>query len=192
MLNQLIKMAENGYLPDSIIKVGIRKLCNERLTWAKEIGDKGIIKNREKWIDILKDSPIALVPEKANEQHYELPPKFFELVLGEHLKYSSGLWNDNCNNLNQSENDMLELSSKHADIKDNHEILELGCGWGSFTFYLAQKYKNTKITAVSNSKDQRKFIQDKCKNLNINNIEVITCDMNDFITKKKFDRVVSI
>ena len=76
MLNQLIKMAENGYLPDSIIKVGIRKLCNERLTWAKEVGDKGIIKNREKWIDILKGSPIALVPEKANEQHYELPPKF--------------------------------------------------------------------------------------------------------------------
>ena len=90
MLNQLINMAENGYLPDSIIKIGIRRLCNERLAWANKIGDEGIIKNREKWIDILKDSPIALVPEKANEQHYELPPYFFELVLGNNLKYSSG------------------------------------------------------------------------------------------------------
>ena len=192
MLNQLIKMAENGYLPDSMVKVGIRKLCNERLMWAKEIGEEGIRKNRQEWVKILKDSPIALVPEKANEQHYELPPYFFELVLGKHLKYSSGFWNDKCNTLDQSEEDMLELSSNHADISDNHEILELGCGWGSFTFYLAKKYKNIKITAVSNSKDQRKFIQDKCNKLNINNIDVITCDMNDFTTDKKFDRVVSI
>ena len=146
MLNQLIKLAENGYLPDTMTKFGIRKLCNERLTWAKEIGEKGIVSNREKWVDILKDSPIALVPEKANEQHYELPPYFFELVLGNHLKYSSGFWSDKCNNLNQSEKDMLELSSKHADIRDNHQILELGCGWGSFTFYLAQKFKNSKIS----------------------------------------------
>jgi len=192
MLNQLIKLAENGYLPDAMTKFGIRKLCNERLTWAKEIGEKGIVSNREKWVDILKDSPIALVPEKANEQHYELPPYFFELVLGDHLKYSSGFWSDECNNLNQSEKDMLELSSKHAEIADNHEILELGCGWGSLTCFMAQKFPNSKITAVSNSKDQKKHIETRCKKLNLTNIEVITCDMNDFDIDKKFDRVVSI
>ena len=103
MLNQLIRMAENGYLPDSIIKIGIRRLCNERLSWANKIGDEGIIKNREKWIDILEDSPIALVPDKANEQHYEVPSSFFENVLGENLKYSSGYWPKNDMTLNESE-----------------------------------------------------------------------------------------
>ena len=192
MLNQFIKMAENGLIPDYLIKLGIRKLCRERLTWAKDLGDRGIKANKRYWVEKLKVSPIALVPEKANEQHYEVPPRFFEIVLGENLKYSSGYWENESVSLDKSELDMLELSSKHADLSDDMDILELGCGWGSFTFYMANKFKDSRITAVSNSNDQRIYINEKCQRLGIENINVITCDMNDFNIDNKFDRVVSI
>ena len=140
----------------------------------------------------MKDSPIALVPEKANEQHYEVPPAFFENVLGKHLKYSSGYWPDGVNSLDESEESMLELSFERAQLVDGDSILELGCGWGSLTCYMASKLPNSKITAVSNSKDQKEHILNRCKNQGLDNIEVITADMNDFGTENKYDRVVSI
>ena len=100
--------------------------------------------------------------------------------------------NDGVTDIEQSELDMLNIYSKRAELNDNTDILELGCGWGSLTLYMAQKYPKSNITAVSNSNDQRKYIQNKCKKLNINNIKVITCDMNDFLIDEKFDRVISI
>ena len=140
----------------------------------------------------MKKSPIALVPEKANEQHYEVPPAFFENVLGKHLKYSSGYWPDGVNSLDESEESMLELSFERAQLTDGDSILELGCGWGSLTCFMASKLPNSKITAVSNSKDQKEHILNRCKNQRLDNIEVITADMNDFETENKYDRVVSI
>ncbi len=140
----------------------------------------------------MKESPIALVPEKANEQHYEVPPAFFENVLGKHLKYSSGYWPDGVNSLDESEESMLELSFERAQLVDGDSILELGCGWGSLTCYMASKLPNSKITAVSNSKDQKEHILNRCKNQGLDNIEVITADMNDFETENKYDRVVFI
>ena len=101
-------------------------------------------------------------------------------------------WKDNYANLDQSEKDMLAKAINRAELKDSLKILELGCGWGSLTFFMANKFPKAKITAVSNSNDQRKFIENKCKQKGIENIHVITCDMNDFDTDKKFDRVVSI
>ena len=135
---------------------------------------------------------MLLVPEKANEQHYEVPPAFFENVLGKHLKYSSGYWPDGVNSLDESEESMLELSFERAQLADGDSILELGCGWGSLTCYMASKLPNSKITAVSNSKDQKEHILNRCKNQGLDNIEVITADMNDFETENKYDRVVSI
>ena len=192
MLNYLIKLAENGTLPDFLIKKGIKNLCNDRLKWAKSLGPDKLHEHNQEWIEELKQSPIALVPEKANEQHYELPPSFFDIVLGSNLKYSSGYWPTNQTTFDESEVEMLELSCKRAELKDKQDILELGCGWGSLTCFMAQKFPNSKITAVSNSKDQKKHIEARCKKLNLTNIEVITCDMNDFDIDKKFDRVVSI
>jgi len=192
MLNYLIKLAENGTLPDFLIKKGIKNLCNDRLKWAKSLGPDKLHEHNQEWIEELKKSPIALVPEKANEQHYELPPSFFDIVLGSNLKYSSGYWPTNQTTFDESEVEMLELSCKRAELKDKQDILELGCGWGSLTCFMAQKFPNSKITAVSNSKDQKKHIEARCKKLNLTNIEVITCDMNDFDIDKKFDRVVSI
>tara|TARA_B100001094_G_scaffold332895_1_gene407176 strand:- start:4707 stop:5738 length:1032 start_codon:yes stop_codon:yes gene_type:complete len=192
MLNYLIKLAENGTLPDYFIKKGIEKLCYERLSWADKIGAEKLEEHHQEWINILKNSPIALVPEKANEQHYELPPEFFDIVLGDYLKYSCGYWKEKNISIHQSEKDMLDIYSERAQLDDNMQILELGCGWGSLTCYMGEKYPNSKITAVSNSKDQKAHIEARCKKLGLTNITIITCDMNDFDIDETFDRVVSI
>ena len=192
MLNSLIKLAENGILPDFIIKIGIKNLCNQRLIWANKIGPEKLQSHHQEWIKKLKESPIALVPEKANEQHYELSSDFFKLCLGKHLKYSCGYWESDTKDLDSSEYFMLDKSVKRAQLSDNMDILELGCGWGSLTFFMAKKYPNSNITAVSNSNDQRKFIENKCSREGLANVQVITCDMNDFDIDKKFDRVISI
>ena len=192
MIKLLIKLAEKGILPDFFIRLGIRKLCGQRLTDANDLSLKAREEKHQKWVDILMESPIALVPEKANEQHYEVPPRLFELVLGAKLKYSSGYWPKGTSTLDDSEVEMLKLTSKRAALSDGQEVLELGCGWGSLTFHMALTYPNSKITAVSNSNDQRQFIEKKCDELKIKNIKVITADMNDFSSEKTFDRVVSI
>ena len=192
MIKLLIKLAEKGILPDFFIRLGISKLCGQRLTDANDLSLKAREERHQKWVDILMESPIALVPEKANEQHYEVPPRLFELVLGAKLKYSSGYWPQGTSTLDDSEVEMLKLTSKRAALSDGQEVLELGCGWGSLTFHMALTYPNSKITAVSNSNDQRQYIEKKCDKLKIKNIKVITADMNDFSSEKTFDRVVSI
>ena len=192
MITLLIKLAEKGLLPDSFIRFGIKRLCSERLVKASSFSDDDMEKEHAAWIEVLKKSPIALVPEKANEQHYEVPPRLFELVLGNKLKYSSGFWPEGISSLDQSESAMLDLTSERAELVDGQDILELGCGWGSLTLYMAEHFPKSKITAVSNSNDQRQFIEERCRQLKLDNVRVITADMNDFRAEGLFDRVVSI
>ena len=192
MITLLIKLAEKGLLPDSFIRFGIKRLCSERLEKATSFSDEDMEKEHAAWIEVLKKSPIALVPEKANEQHYEVPPRLFELVLGNKLKYSSGFWPEGVSSLDQSESAMLDLTSERAGLIDGQDILELGCGWGSLTLYMAEHFPKSKITAVSNSNDQRQFIEERCRQLKLDNVRVITADMNDFRAEGLFDRVVSI
>ena len=192
MISKLIELAEKGIIPDYFIRQGIVRNCENRLNNENVSNTEKVSSKKQSWIQQMKESPIALVPEKANEQHYEVPPAFFEKVLGKHLKYSSGYWPDGVNSLDESEESMLELSFERAQLADGDSILELGCGWGSLTCYMASKLPNSKITAVSNSKDQKEHILNRCKNQGLDNIEVITADMNDFETESKYDRVVSI
>ena len=192
MITLLILLAEKGLLPDAIIRLGIRRLCRQRLVDASNINETLMEQEHAAWIDVLKESPIALVPEKANEQHYEVPPRLFELVLGDRLKYSSGLWPEGVSSLDESEVAMLKLTTDRAGLVDGQDVLELGCGWGSLTLYMAECFPKSKITAVSNSNDQRQFIEERCEERNLKNVEIITADMNDFETAKLFDRVVSI
>ena len=192
MITKLIELAEKGIIPDYFIRQGIVRNCENRLNNENVSNTEKVSLKKQSWIQQMKDSPIALVPEKANEQHYEVPSAFFENVLGKHLKYSSGYWPDGVNSLDESEESMLELSFERAQLADGDSILELGCGWGSLTCYMASKLPNSKITAVSNSKDQKEHILNRCKNQGLDNIEVITADMNDFETENKYDRVVSI
>ena len=186
MAKFLLSIAEQGFIPDVFIKTAVRFITKKRLN------ESGIYENKINVIKSISQGGIAEKTDDANEQHYEVPPAFFENVLGKHLKYSSGYWPDGVNSLDDSEESMLELSFERAQLADGDSILELGCGWGSLTCYMASKLPNSKITAVSNSKDQKEHILNRCKNQGLDNIEVITADMNDFGTENKYDRVVSI
>ena len=140
----------------------------------------------------MKNSPIAVNTADANAQHYEVPADFFQLVLGKHLKYSSGYWKDGVTSIDVSEKDMLEITCAGAELKDGQKILELGCGWGSLSLFMAEKFPNSKITSVSNSHSQKAFIDGQARKRNIKNLTIITADMNVFQIDEKFDRVVSV
>lgn len=192
MIKKLIKISESRLLPDFLIRFGIRQLLKKRIA---SLVDKDIEKNHQKKMGFVKEmnnSPIALVPELANEQHYEVPSKFYDYCLGRQKKYSSCYWDEKTNSLNQSESLSLKLTSDHACLENGQTILELGCGWGSLTLWMAKNFPKSKITAVSNSKSQKSYILNEAKKRKLKNIKVITEDMNQFSTKDKFDRVVSV
>ena len=187
-----INWVEQGYVPDTIVRKGIRRLLKQRLNEI-DAGDSEVSsESKYRFIETMKDSPIALSPEKANEQHYEVPAEFYDLVLGEHSKYSCCYWDDTTENLTHAEENALSITCNHAELNDGQSILELGCGWGSLTIWMAQHYPSSQITAVSNSHSQKEFILNRAEKLGLTNIQVITCDMNDFNTTEKFDRVVSV
>jgi cyclopropane-fatty-acyl-phospholipid synthase len=135
---------------------------------------------------------IAEHTEAANQQHYELPPRFFELVLGPKLKYSSCLYGPGARTLAEAEDAALAETCEHAGLRDGQDILELGCGWGSLTLWMASKYPNARITAVSNSKGQREHITREAGVRGLTNVTVITADANSFAPEGRFDRVVSV
>ncbi len=179
-------------LPDFVLRFGIRRLLAERLNNEKKANVEKQQASLMNLINKLRNSPIAVNTPEANEQHYEVPTEFFKAVLGKNLKYSSGFWENDSNTLDQAETDMLELTCQRANIKNNEEILELGCGWGSLTLYMAQKFPQSKITAVSNSKTQKIYIDSEAIKRNLTNIHVITIDINQFKSETKFDRIVSV
>lgn len=187
-----INWVEQGYIPDSIIRKGIRRLLKERLTEIAANDIEQATVSKHQFIKSMCHSPIAVSPEKANEQHYEVPAKFYELVLGNHRKYSCSYWDNKTTSLSQAEMNALRQTCSHADLADGQNILELGCGWGSLTLWMAEHYPGSQITAISNSVSQRLYLEQLAKAKGINNIQVITSDMNDFATNEKFDRVVSV
>lgn len=185
-------LLEKNQMPDFLIRTGIRKICAQRLK-EEAVGD--FEKQHDKFmsfVNILKESPIAVETRAANEQHYEVPTKFFQLTLGKHLKYSSGYWREGVTSLDQSEEDMLNLSCERAELKDGMRILECGCGWGSLSLFMAAKYPNSKVIGVSNSRTQKAFIDEVAKARGLTNLSIVTADMNFFQTPEKFDRIVSV
>ena len=185
-------LLEKNLIPDFLIRNGIRQLLKQRLV-EEDQGD--FEKQHEHFMKIvqeLKASPIAIETKAANEQHYEVPTEFYKMVLGKNLKYSSGYWKEGNTDFNQSEDDMLELTCARAELQDGMDILELGCGWGSLSLFMAKKFPNAKITGVSNSRTQKIFIDEEAKKRNLSNLTIITADMNFFQTDSKFDRIVSV
>ncbi|MFY0615558.1 MAG: class I SAM-dependent methyltransferase [Hyphomicrobiaceae bacterium] len=136
--------------------------------------------------------PIALATTEANQQHYEIPARFFELILGQRRKYSCGYYPTADTTLDQAEEAALAQSCIHAGLADGQNILELGCGWGSLTLWMAQQYPNARITAVSNSASQRDHIKEQASARGLHNVQVITADMNDFVAHDNYDRVLSV
>ncbi len=190
MNRMLIDWMERGRLPDGLIRVGIRSLLRQRLKQAKQAADDG---TEQRFISSLSEQPIACDTDKANEQHYEVPAAFYETVLGPRLKYSSCLWPDQVTTLQQAEEEMLRLTCERADIQDGMDVLELGCGWGSLSIWMAEHYPEARIKAVSNSGSQKAFIDAAAARRGLTNLEVNTADMNDFQHDPgAFDRVVSV
>lgn len=187
-----IRLAECGWIPDPLLRWGIRRLVADRNHSLPPLNGELIEPYIQAFIAQMNQSPIAILTEKANEQHYEVPPEFFERVLGQQRKYSCCLWESETHNLDEAEELSFRVTADHADLKDGQSILELGCGWGSLSLWMARRYPNSTILGVSNSHSQRESIMARALAEGLSNLEIVTCDMNDFSTEKHFDRVVSV
>ena len=192
-----LALAEKGLIPRPLIRKGIRSLLKKRLLEQNERFGADPERAMHAWVEQMRSGPIALVPEAANEQHYEVPPRFFELVLGKHRKYSSAYYPTATTSLDEAEAAMLALTCERAELRDGQDILELGCGWGSLTLFMAKRYPSSRITAVSNSAPQRKTIEAQAAAQGLTNLRVVTADMNTFEAPGdnsggNFDRVVSV
>ena len=188
------ELLAKGVLPDALIRIGIRQRLRSTLMPFERLDCEKRQALLMKHVAELRASPIAIATDEANEQHYELPTRFFERVLGKHMKYSSGYWDEGVSDIDQSEARMLALTCERASLKDRHRILELGCGWGSLTLWMAEHYPNSRITAVSNSRTQRQHIEGQLAARGLTNVEVRTVNMVDYEGEGDsiFDRVVSV
>ena len=181
-----IWLAERGWIPDFLLRIAVKFISKARIKKSSSFSEKLDV------ISSLRDGPIAELTPFANKQHYEVPPAFFEKVLGSKLKYSCSLFSDNQKSLNDAETEMLKTYIERANIRSKQEILDLGCGWGSFSLYAAQKFSNSNFTAVSNSDEQINFIKSKIQELGLTNLLALKQDINQLNLNKKFDRIVSI
>ena len=187
-----IDLAEKGYAPDWVIRAGIRQLLRRRLKQEFDRDPERRAARCQALVEELSGSPIAIETEAANEQHYEVPAAFYQLALGKRLKYSSAYWPAGVSDLDAAEEAMLRLSCEQAELVDGQRILELGCGWGSLTLWMAQAYPNAHITGVSNSASQRAHIEARARDLGLDNVEILTRDVNLLELDVRFDRVVSV
>lgn len=187
-----IDCIERGWMPDGLVRAGIRSLLRVRLNDESSADRVEHARRFQEFVETTRSNPIALLTDKANEQHYEVPAAFFEHVLGRHLKYSCCHFSSASMSLDDAEAEALRITCERAQIANGQRILELGCGWGSLSLWMAEHFPGSEITSVSNSSTQRAFILDRAKQRGLSNLQVITADMNDFTTTDQFDRVVSV
>lgn len=187
-----VHWVEQGLVPDRVVRLGIRRLLKARLAELQDGDPAATLALTQAFRAGLADAPLALLPEKANEQHYEVPAAFFAQVLGRHRKYSSCVWPEGVTTLDAAEAAALQATCERAGLVDGQHVLELGCGWGSLTLWMAEQFPASRITALSNSHSQRAHIEAEAAARGLANVEVVTCDFNDFDTDARFDRVVSV
>ncbi len=185
-------------IPDFLIRQGARRMTAARLKNITSYTAEGHQAYLNQYIEDLKNQPIAINTAEANEQHYEQPTDFFRRVLGDHMKYSCGYWEQDLpfdrlkDYVTDAEQAMLKLTCQRADVAEGQDILDLGCGWGSLALYMAEAYPSANIWALSNSSTQKAHIDGQAKKRQLTNLKVITEDINDFTTKQRFDRVISV
>jgi cyclopropane-fatty-acyl-phospholipid synthase len=191
-----IELAERGLLPDPVVSWGIRRLLRDRLSQLKRAGALSWRESYDAVLRALRETPApAIKTREANEQHYEVPTEFFLNALGKRLKYSCCWYPEgsDARDLDAAEERMLALTCERARLEDGQEILELGCGWGSLTLWMAEKYPNARVLGVSNSATQREFILSRCRERGFANVEIMTRDINALeLEPGRFDRVVSV
>jgi len=187
-----IGWVEKGLVPDRVVRLGIRRLLRARLAELGG-GDSAATATRTReFIAAMHGAEMAPMADKANEQHYELPAAFFAEVLGGHRKYSSGYWPAGARTLDEAEAAALSLTCERAGLADGQKVLELGCGWGSLSLWIAGRYPASEVTALSNSQGQRLHIEAEARRRGLHNLQVVTADINAFDTAQRFDRVVSV
>ena len=185
-------LLDRGLVPETLVRSGIRWIVKERL---REQSAGGVEAQSDRFTALtqwLREAPVADTPGAANAQHYELPAAFFAQILGPHLKYSCGWWPDGVNTLADAEEKMLALTADRARLRNGQTILELGCGWGSLTLFMAAAYPDSLVTGLSNSVSQREYILEQARMRGLRNIEVVTADINRFDSARAYDRIVSV
>jgi cyclopropane-fatty-acyl-phospholipid synthase len=192
-----IDLAERRWLPDALVRFGMRRLIAGRLKFETRGGEDAIALRQQQFVAELDASPIAIETQAANTQHYEVPAEFFKLHLGARMKYSSCLYATGRESLADAEDAMFDSYADRAGLEDGQRILDLGCGWGSFALWAAARYRQSTIVALSNSAGQRGYIEARAAELGITNLTVRTGNIVDFEFAPSdlqggFDRIVSI
>jgi|TARA_B110000881_G_scaffold220546_1_gene246031 cyclopropane-fatty-acyl-phospholipid synthase len=182
-------LLSRGLIPDFLLRRGVRSQGKQRLLMMEKSNP---VKEYNEFLKEASSGDIAIHTDDANNQHYEVDSEFFQYCLGKNLKYSSCYWNEDTSSLDEAEENMLDLYCKRAEVKDGIDILDIGCGWGSLSLFLANKYPRSNITGVSNSPSQKHFIDNEASKMNLKNLKIITSDINDFDSSKQFDRIISI
>ncbi|MBK7643050.1 MAG: class I SAM-dependent methyltransferase [Planctomycetes bacterium] len=183
---------ESGRVPDFALRAGIRRLLGRRLRELETECGADPAAALQAFATRMRASPIATHVREANAQHYEVPAEFYRLCLGPQLKYSSALFGEGVETLAAAEEAMLRTTCERAELENGQRVLELGCGWGSLSLWMAAHYPASRILALSNSASQRAWIEARARERGLENLEVVTCDVNAFQTQRRFDRVVSV
>jgi cyclopropane-fatty-acyl-phospholipid synthase len=189
---RILDWVERGRVPDPVVRAGIRQRLKKMVEELPGTDPESAWRHKREFLALMDASPVAAVPERANEQHYEVPAEFFDIVLGARRKYSCCWWPEGVDSLDAAEEASLSVTAERAGIAEDQDVLELGCGWGSFSLWAAERFPTSRFTAVSNSASQRAFIEAEASRRGIDNLSVTTCDMNVFDTDARFDRVVSL
>jgi cyclopropane-fatty-acyl-phospholipid synthase len=187
-----MRLVETNRVPDWLIRLVVRNSLSWTLKRQYRTSLEARAAEKRALIEKLRQSPIAIHTGDPNRQHYEVPSEFFRTVLGKRLKYSCCYWPDENTALNEAEDAMLRLTCERARLEDGMEVLDLGCGWGSLSLWIAQQYPNCPVLAVSNSRTQRESIETQCREHGFVNVEAITADVAEFDTRRRFDRILSI
>ncbi|CAM8970204.1 unnamed protein product [Rhodiola kirilowii] len=191
-VRMMLTSLERNLLPDAVVRRLTRLLLASRLRSGYRSSAELQVSDLVQFVKSLREMPIAIKTDEPKVQHYELPTSFFKLVLGKHLKYSCCYFEDKSSTLDDAEKAMLEIYCERAQLKDGHSVLDVGCGWGSLSLYIAQKYSNCKVTGICNSTTQKAHIEDQCRNLQLENVTIIVADISTFDMEASFDRVFSI
>mgnify|MGYP002623788687 CR=1 FL=1 len=197
MTGRLERLLERGRLPDWLVRAGIRRLLRDRLRMEHADDPERSAARLAAWIARCDASPVAIETRAANDQHYEVPAAFYARVLGRHRKYSSGLWEASTTTLDDAEAAMLRLTCERAGIADGQRVLDVGCGWGSLSLWIAREFPNCRVVGVSNSRGQREDVMARARAEGLTNVEIVTRDANDFDAETfaahgPFDRIVTV
>ena len=187
-----MRLVETGWASNWLIRLALRIGLELGRKRRYQAGLEERTVARRALIEKLRQSPIAIHTDDPNHQHYEVPTEFFQLVLGKRLKYSCCYWPEGVTTLDEAEEAMLRLKCERARLEDGMDILDLGCGWGSLSFWIAQHYSNSRVVAVSNSRTQKAYVESQCLERGLRNVEAIQADVSDFQIGRQFDRVMAI